>query len=204
MRLRKTIWRFIRPRSEEMVLYSLIAAIIFVMALYSVAVSGGISIDTKELFLLLSQAASGGLRTVTAAIGDNKLLLFGFWFVVGAIVYILLWFIANVIIDAYNNVVISAAFVHPKSFHQSEYWAAIAARNTLRVVSGLALISYAYFWVRGLLPAFNYAYKLSLTQLSAGSIINGAATALTIIFTLHICTILFRIVMLSKSEDELA
>lgn len=203
-RLRRTFWRFIRPRSEEIILYTLIAAILFVVALYDVAVSGGINIDTKELFLLLNQAANNGIATITAAIGDNKLLLFGFWFIVGAVVYILLWFIANVLIDSYNNIVISAAFVHPKSFHQSEYWAAILARTVLRTVAAIALISYTYFWFKALLPALEQAYKVSFAQLSAGSIINGIATTLTIILSLHICTIFYRIVRLSKDDDEVS
>lgn len=202
-RLRKTIWRFIRPRAEEMTLNTVIALIIFVTALYSTAISGQVNLDTQELFRMLEEAIANIIRTITVSIGGNRLLLFGLWFLVGAGVYIMLWFIANILIDMYNNIVVSAAFVHPQSFHQSEYWVAIAARTVLRVIAALALVSYLYFWVVILLPGWAYAYRLSLTGLTGGSLLNGLVTTVFIITTLHVCTILYRIVTLKKSEDEL-
>jgi hypothetical protein len=185
-----------------MLLYAVIAVILFVIALYNGAISGVTSVDTTELFAQLTDALSGILQIITTEVGSNKLLLFGFWFIVGTAVYIFLWFITNILIDTYNNIVVSAAFVHPQSFHQSEYWAAILARVVLRVFAATALIAYIYFWIKALLPAWDYAYRASLSGLSLGGVINAIATAGMIVLTLHLCTILFRIVRLSRSNDE--
>lgn len=202
-RLRSTIWRFIRPRSEEMTLYACIAAALFAITVYQTALSGDLNTGAQELFSELSHAFSGSMQSIMQSIGDNKLLLFGFWFVIGTAVYILLWFVANILIDSYNNIVVSAAFVHPQSFHQSHYWTAILARGVLRVTAGIALVLYAIFWIKAMMPAFRFAYSVSLGQLTAGSVLNGMATALVIILSLHMCTIFYRIMLLRKSEDEI-
>jgi hypothetical protein len=201
-RLRRTIWRFIRPGGEEIILYSLIATIIFVLSLYNVANTGGLNVDTQELLQLLRQAANVAVLAVATAIGGNKLLLFGFWFLIGAVVYMLLWFLANIAIDTYNDIVISAVFVHPESFHQSQYWMAIGARFVLRAAAGIALLIYAFFWVKALLPTWEYAFKVTLSKLSFAGVINGVTTFVSIVLTLHLCTILFRIMLLSSGSPE--
>lgn len=83
------------------------------------------------------------------------------WAVIGATVYLVIWAIIVLSIDAYNDLVISTRFVHPESFHQSDYWMAIMLRFFLRA-AGFVLIGALTIWLfaDGLPLLFGIAYNV--------------------------------------------
>jgi hypothetical protein len=62
------------------------------------------------------------------------------WFLAGAALYLIVWLIVVIAIDWYNDILVSTSFVHPKSFHQSEYWVAIAGRFMIRVAAAVIFL----------------------------------------------------------------
>lgn len=76
------------------------------------------------------------------------------WFAGGCVVYLLLWTLVVVVVDGYNNLVISSSFVHPKSFQQSKFWLAIAGRGLIRFSAGVLTVILALIFARVLVPTW--------------------------------------------------
>lgn len=63
-----------------------------------------------------------------------------FWFVAGAVVYLVIWMLTVLIVDNYNNYVIANSFKHPDSFHHSEFWLVVVARILTRLFALIIIV----------------------------------------------------------------
>lgn len=120
-----------------------------------------------------------------------------FWFLAGAILYLIIWITAVILIDWYNDVLVSTSFIHPRSFHQSEYWTAIVGRFFIRVASGILLaalimITFGTFIVSGYSTALEAWNSSLLSMLGSFSIIIIVAAAVSYSSTLLVRLIFLR------------
>jgi hypothetical protein len=123
-----------------------------------------------------------------------------FWALLGSILYTLIWSIVVIIIDSYNNLLISTRFVHPDSFHQSSYWAAIIARTLLRIVgAGVFLVILMWLITNGLGQLFSHSYSAIESELSSESLRLLISVPLKFCSAMYLMTISIR-VMLMKSR----
>ncbi len=101
------------------------------------------------------------------------------------------------IIDLRNDLEISSSFVHPKSFHQSDYWVAIASRAVLRGAAGITLIFYGVGWIAAFAPVWTATFQaLFGGGLTREHVIDSATAFIGIALTLHIAAILLRLTLL--------
>lgn len=102
------------------------------------------------------------------------------WFALGSILYLLFWTIIVSIVDGYNDIIVSTRFMHPRSFHQSDYWTAIAGRALVRI-AGFGLFLVLFLW--GISGFLSSIYNRAYTSWSADSIVLIAAQ-IVIVFIL--------------------
>lgn len=200
--LLQSVWRFLRPQAEELVGYVAAVTILGAIAAYQLAAQGTIGLDNQDIIAATKNVIGSMATYLSSGTGWAKFFLFGFWFIVGAITYFLAWFIINVIVDVYNDIVISAAFVHPRSFSQSDYWASIIGRGAVRVMAGIALVFYGVFWIAVFAPLWTQqfqAYFQHLTDMRHA--ISLVTTIGLIAVTLHVATILVRLTLMKPNQD---
>jgi hypothetical protein len=192
-----TLWRFIKPESEELVAYLLITFVLLGIAGYRVAIQGEIGSDSQDLIASFQHAKELLYEFFNAADGWGKFFLFGFWFCIGTVTYIIAWSIITMLVDLSNNIKISSSFVHPKSFHKSDYWLSIVSRLVLRATAGIALVFYGVFWILGFAPVWMDSFQALFARGSSTVHISDFITALIgVALTLHIAAILLRLMLL--------
>jgi len=117
------------------------------------------------------------------------------WFVVGGFVYIMGWILLVIIIDIYNDLVVSYAFIHPNSFQQSKYWTAIIGRVILRVTAAAMLLIGLILSVTEFMP---YLYAKS-TNTWMGANFAAKASSIFLIIFLVFLALQFAVIMLRLS-----
>lgn len=200
-------WRFIRPELDEIVLYVATAIIIFGVAIYQLAVNGQIGSDTTDITASLHNAISATGTYISQGSGWASFFLFGFWFIIGGIAYTLVWAITTIIIDIRNDLRVSETFIHPRSFHKSDFWVSIISRTLVRAFSGIALLFYSVFWLWVFAPvSVTTTERFINNPGSFSSVVNFLLAIVGVIITLHIAAILVRLTLLRPTghlEDEL-
>lgn len=197
------LWRFLRPEIDELVLYSTAAILIVGVAMYQLAVNGDIGTDSTDIISSFSNAISSTSLYLSRGTGWASFFLFGFWFIIGGIIYTLVWAISTIVIDIRNDLRISESFVHPRSFHKSDFWASIIARTAVRAIASIALIFYVVFWLWVFAPvAVSAAIRFFNNARSFSNILDMVLSLIGIIITLHIVTVLIRLAMLRPSADN--
>jgi hypothetical protein len=68
----------------------------------------------------------------------NAVTLF-FWGTVGLLLYTLLWSLFVMFVDVRSDIVVSEYFVHPRSFHKSNFWLATLSRRIVLVTAYLII-----------------------------------------------------------------
>lgn len=194
------MWRFVRPELEELIVYVSAIIVLLGIAFYQVAVQGQIGIDSQGVVSMLDASRETFLSFLSQDDSWGRFFLFGVWFIIGTVVYMLAWATITIIADLRRDIKVSSSFVHPQSFHQSNYWHAILLRGTLRLASGIALIFYGVFWIVGLAPVWIDTFaNLLVAGISFEYVVQALLAVVSIVVTLHIGLILLR-VMLLRSE----
>jgi hypothetical protein len=74
------------------------------------------------------------------------------WSLVGALAYILLWFLKNML-NSFENDVIVDHYLHPSNFSRTGYWGSAFAAKIFFGAVAIILITYTFLTVKVLLPA---------------------------------------------------
>lgn len=192
-----TLWRFIRPEPEELVAYLLVSFVLLGIAGYHVAIQGQIGSDSQDLIASFTTVKESLFNFFNATDGWGRFFLFGFWFFIGTTTYIIAWSIITMLVDLSNDIKVSSSFVHPKSFHQSDYWLSILSRIILRTAAGITLVFYGVFWILGFAPVWIISIQALFSRgTSAGHISDFISALIGVAFTLHIGAILLRLMLL--------
>lgn len=200
--LLSTLWHFLRPGVEETIAYVATMVIIGGIATYQLAINGQIGSDSLDITASLNNAVSLTTQYMSQGSGWAKFFLFGFWFIVGGITYAIAWAAITITVDLKNDIRVSSTFIHPRSFHQSDFWLSIIARTILRAVSGIALLFYIVFWLWVFGPVWvNIDEKLINNPGGSGNLLDFGLSIIGITLTLHIATILLRLTLLRPSRD---
>ncbi len=198
-RLRRTAWNFLSPYSEGTFFYLLVTVGVIISSWVNRLSATDSSFEVIKLVGDVLRVTFDGISAITS---EHRALVFLLWFAVGSIVYIIIWLLANIAIDLYNDIIISSAFVHPKSFKQSSFWGAIASRVVLRIAATVILVVYGVFWVSALLPIWQKAFASFIYNptLMDSAINAGIALALCLL-SLHVMAILFRFITLKAASS---
>lgn len=195
--LLRALWRFLRPEVDEFTVYIIISFIFVGFASYRLASNGSLGMESQDLLnaARITIAQTGAI--FSSGSGWARFFLFGFWFIIGTLAYSLIWFVTNVCIDIRNDIAISVAFIHPRSFHQSNYWSAVAIRSILRVLAGLTFIFYCAFWARFLAPLSLHVIEGALAGSSLLKTCLYVPSFLLLTWvSLHVAALLIRVALL--------
>ena len=187
------IWQSFKPSLYELVAYLVILAALIGIAVYRVAVDGSIGSDSSDVISSIQQTKGTFFAFINQNEGLGRVFLFGFWFLVGTITYIISWSFISSFINFSRNIDVSNRYVHPKLFHQSNYWVAIIGRSLVRVSAGIALLFFCIFVITILVPNWLVSIQSLFSEgWNMGYVSNFIFTIIMIAVCLHIATILFR------------
>ena len=191
------LWRFIRPEPEELVFYLLAIVTMLGLAGYRVAIQGQIGEDSQGLIETFTVGRETLFGFFNSTDSWGRVFLFGLWFIIGTLTYIIAWSAITLLIDISNDLKVSNSFVHPKSFHQSDYWVSILSRAVLRTAAGGALVFYSVFWLAAFAPVWISSFQATFGHgFNADSTIDFIAALVGIALSLHIAAILLRLTLL--------
>jgi hypothetical protein len=136
---------FLVPSWSQLILYLLISLLLLIIFnlgrfwdyLNLVILAPGEGVDS-----LLAEHASS-LHRIFSVASQSIILQVIFWIGIGSLVYILIWFIRNVVINILNDVV-AASYIHPPSFNRFSYWESVIARKVFFGISLAVLMFYLF------------------------------------------------------------
>ena len=74
------------------------------------------------------------------------------WSLVGALAYVGLWFLKN-LLNSFENDVIIDHYLHPSSFNAAGYWGSTMAGKIFFAATAIILVTYTYLAVKVIMPA---------------------------------------------------
>lgn len=193
-----SLWRFLRPEPEELIFYLLIIFGMIGYAAYRVAIQGLSGAESYDIVTSITTAKETLFGFFNTNDSWGRFFLFGFWFLIGTVTYVIAWSIITLIVDITHDVEVSSSFVHPKSFHQSDFWLSVLSRMVLRAAAGIALVFYGVFWVAAFAPVWLASFQslFSSGGFTSTHIADSAAALLGVALTLHLAAILLRLMLL--------
>jgi hypothetical protein len=134
---------FLVPTSTQLVLDMLIA--ILLLFFFNV----GRLWNYLNQYVLSQEGGLGGvvgnstLHKIFNTISQSTILQVAFWVCIGSLVYVLIWFLRNIVINILNDVV-ADSYVHPRGYSRVNYWESIIARKIFFGVSVIVLVFYFF------------------------------------------------------------
>jgi hypothetical protein len=120
-----------------------------------------------------------------------------FWLVAGASVYVIGWAISVAIIDGYNDLVQSKYYIHPRSFHNSTFWAAIVGRLLLRTAAVIGIVGLLHFTFTHFIPTILSAFVINFeSPLESLSIVRIVWSLLFFFIVPYSFTLILRLLFL--------
>lgn len=151
-------------------------------------------LDSKEtLHLHIGVLSSSFGKSFDSAFG-GRLGQIIVWSLVGALCYILIWFLKNVL-NSFENDVIVDHYLHPKNYSRAGYWGSAFAGIIFFGVVLILTVSYTYLAVKAIMPGTSALANSALNDfrmpLSIFYVLlaTGLATAVIYIETLLIRTL---------------
>lgn len=192
----RVFWRFIRPEIEELTVY-----VITFLTLASIAAYQAITSDIE--------ATASDFSTTFSIIGEKiafitdggteaaQFFTFGLWFIIGTFVYALAFFVINAASGAFRDIAVSSNYVHPSTFHKSDFWFSIVARTLIRVTAAISLLFYSGMWLVSVAPGCINTMRSAINNgLSVSTVTSFMVAALSIVVSVHIAAILLRLILL--------
>lgn len=193
----REVWRSFKPSLNELVVLLAVLFIVLAVSAYKVAINGEVGQDSIELMNSLELSRDTLFDFINQNEGLGRVFLFGFWFFVGAITYIFTWSAISSLVNLRRDINISDRYVHPDSFHKSDYWGAIIGRTVVRLAASLSLLLFLIFTFTGLSPVWVNTTKVLF--INGWTVSHIASFLLTIIImgvSIHVCAILLRYALL--------
>lgn len=124
------------------------------------------------------------------------------WALFGLIVYCLIWILTVIFVDARNNIVISEAFIHPDSFHKSNYWSALLMRRVLYFFIMFGSLLFLIFLI-SVIPVLISSFVFIKDELFDNTEIALASLIVPFMWLIgwHILVIMRRLLLISGSDD---
>lgn len=193
----RELWRFLRIEPEEAVLFSVIMTGLVAIAAYQVFITDQVAHQAQDVTVTLMTARDTIYSFFNSEDKWGRIFLFGFWSIIGAVVYAIAWGITTVTLNFKRDFEVSASFTHPKSFHNSDYWAAILGRAALRTSAAVGLLFYCIFWLVAFAPSWVESMSIYVARgVTTIEIIDIFANLIVLWLSMHAAAILVRIALL--------
>lgn len=125
------------------------------------------------------------------------IVLAGFWGMVGFIVYIGGVVLHNVFVEAENDLVVGARFVHPRHFDSSNYWVYVLVHVLFRIAATVLLAGYIIAAIQFLAPLWLQLFEVFLFNAqTVGGWVDGIVALLGMVITLHVGVVLLRLAVM--------
>ncbi len=134
------------------------------------------------------------LHNFLSKIPQARALQVAFWILIGTTLYIVFWFVRNVLNNLRNDLVASE-YIHPKNFTSSGYWRPIIVRKAFFGLTSFVLLAFIYSGLKlsFALAGLCYAVIINFRLLHSLLEITLAVLAMTVL--IHFFVVLCRVVI---------
>jgi len=133
-----------------------------------------------------------GVQSFFSRISEGRILQILFWALIGIFIYILVWFIRNILLSVRNDIV-ADEYIHPHAYNRANYWHSVIGRKVFFTFSALVLVGYVYSCVK-LLPLLASVCRNAISDFSwSPSIVELIGSWLAVAFLLYLLLLLGRV-----------
>lgn len=157
----KRVWYLLSPTGFEVIIYTLLSAVLLLLGSYKVILKQ-ISTTRAASSPVLQLSPSDFNSMLQSQNWTAVVSTIFFWSMVGLVLALIGWAFINTMIDLYNTYVVSTNFMHPRYFQQTAWWGEYLLHLTLRILTGLGIIVYAFALVRFLYPMWLEMFRAVL------------------------------------------
>jgi hypothetical protein len=158
---------------------------------------GSSYLESADKLKLNIDILNNGLSNSFSTAFDGRLGQIVVWSLVGALTYMGLWFLKN-LLNSFENDVIINHYLHPTNFNRAGYWGSALAGKIFFAAMAIVWVAYTYLSLKVVMPAV-----AALTS-SAVNNFDLANSLLYIVLSLIIATLLIYIwTLLAKTVSRL-
>ncbi len=185
--------RLFIPSAQEVLIYTFVALVVLAAGNLTHLVTSLSGVQTVQISKLV-QGQLDALPHANEVLGRLSLALF--WIAVGAVLYILLWAVANAVILFHNQRVYKTGYTHPSLINHS-HWAAAASRAVFRVAVLLLGLFYINTLINFLVPLGINLSRLFIDTFPKGTAwLAGAIAVGGLMLSLYLLPVLLRLFLL--------
>lgn len=190
--------RLLLPSAAEVQAYLIISLIVLsIGTLTAVGKMLGIDSELAGTQSTVDQIFHSFLAAIDEQEFTPTLVVMAFWGGVGSIVYILLWFVLNILISLSNDAAVAAFFIKPSYYPSSKGFLDVMERAMLRATAGIAIIGFTVVMVIMLAPTGALLFRSAIHDWRDIQRLLGALVALAGLgLSLHVYVVLFRLLLL--------
>lgn len=93
-----------------------------------------------------------------SGLAGGRFLQIVFWLIVGCLIYLLIWFMINIITDIRNDIV-ADSYVHPRFYNRAAYWQSIIFDRILLVSIVVVFLVYIFLFLKFLPKLAKLCYE---------------------------------------------
>lgn len=200
-RMGTSVRQFFLPSSAQIFFYVLISSLSLVL-INAPGIWKKFSTDylSQTSFSDVINQSSPFLIQVVNKLQHSRIPQIIFWALVGCSLYLIIWFIANVISNVRNDI-IADAYLHPTGYSRKNYWESVIARKIFLICSFIVLIAYLFaaFKLAGAIAKFflaavvDFRWHPSLEKILLSVIVIALLLYILILLT-HLIYNLWRLV----------
>jgi hypothetical protein len=191
-----SLQQFLLPSLPKLLLELLIGAFLLtalnIRSIWTYFTSGILATTQFDLGDLINQKARG-LHDFLNNISRGRFLQIVFWLFVGCIIYLLIWFIGNLITNVRNDIV-ADEYMHPAAYNRKNYWESVIARKIFFWCIVVVLIAYISAAFRFCIALAKYCNSALINFSWSRSLVVVVASIVITAILLQLLTILARIV----------
>lgn len=192
-RVKPSLRRFVLPGPADIALY-LFMSLVALLLLNANPIWHYFSshnLAGQSLGQVIGQNAHG-VQSFLAHVSQGRVLQVIFWALVGIFIYILVWFVRNILLNVRNDIV-ADEYIHPKGYSRSSYWHSVIGRKVFFGISLIVLIGYLYSLAR-LLPLLAKVCQDAVNNFSwSPSLVKLFGSWLAVAFLLYLLILLGRV-----------
>jgi hypothetical protein len=113
---------------------------------------GSSYLESADKLNLNINILNNGLSNSFSTAFDGRLGQIVVWSLVGALAYMGLWFLKN-LLNSFENDVIINHYLHPANFNRAGYWGSALAGKIFFAATAIILVTYTYMALKVVMPA---------------------------------------------------
>lgn len=189
--------QFLRLSISQLLLYLLVSVILLAV------------LNAKHAWDYLSKnifSEQGGLGHIVPqtswlghtlnSLAHSAILQIVFWIVIGCLVYVILWFVRNIITNLMNDIA-ADGYIHPATYRSYLFWRSVLIRKVFSVISLLVWIIYIGIFIRTVMELAKLCHGILTDYITLNNLLELLGAVVLTVGLVYFLVLIARVVIYS-------